>query len=78
MSHGTSQSRGVAVLLPKSMMEICKIIDIETDRNGRALIIDCEIEDNFFTIINIYAPTKDQQREQLQFLDYLGILITAT
>ena len=45
-SHSTSQSKGVAVLLPKSMIESCKIKDIETDRNGRALIIDCEIEDN--------------------------------
>ena len=69
LSHGTSQSRGVAVLLPKSMMEICKIKDIETDRNGRTLIIDCEIEDNYFTIINIYAPSKDHQKEQLQFID---------
>ena len=74
-SHGTSQSKGVAVLLPKNMMESCKIKDIETEQNGRALIIDCEIEDNSFTIIYIYAPTKDQQKEQLQFLDYLRILL---
>ena len=74
-SHSNSQSRGVAVLLPNSMMESCKIKDIETDQNGRALIIDCEIEDNSFTIINIYTPTKDRQKEQLQFLDYLGILL---
>ena len=67
-SHSTSQSRGVTV----HMMESCKIKDIETDYNGRALIIDCEIEDNSITIINIYAPTKDQQKEQLQGKNNFG------
>ena len=74
-SHGTNQSRGVAVLLPKNMKERCVITGIERDQSGRVLIIDCNIEDNLFTIFNVYAPTKDQYTEQQCFLEYLRELL---
>ena len=70
-SHGTSQSRGVAVLLPQGLVEKCKIKNTEIDENGRIILIDYDIESNNFTLINIYAPTKDQYREQMQFSEYL-------
>ena len=74
-SHGTNQCRGVAVLLPPTLVEKCKINNIERDQNGRILAIDCEIEDNNFIVYNIYAPTKDQYTEQIEFLDYLRNLL---
>ena len=74
-SHGTTQCRGVAVLLPQNLVEKCKISNIERDQNGRTLTIDWEIEGNNFTMFNIYAPTKDQYREQMQFVERLRNLL---
>ena len=57
------------------MKERCVITGIERDQSGRVLIIDCNIEDNLFTIFNVYAPTKDQYTEQQCFLEYLRELL---
>ena len=65
-SHGTSNSRGVAILFPNNIeYTIKKTI---SDTEGRFLIVEVEIEETVFILCNVYAPTKDHMDEQLNFL----------
>ena len=66
-SHGTYGSRGVAILFPKRL-DVCinhKIVD----NDGRFILLDLIIEDIQLTLVNIYAPTKDNINAQLEFID---------
>ena len=74
-SHGTTNSRGVAVLIPKSLESDIKVKKCHTDTAGRIILIDCSIKDNSIILINIYAPTKDKPTEQLNFLHILKGLV---
>ena len=67
-SHGWSNSSGVAILIPNKLLPDFKINNIETDRDGRLLILDCSISDNPFIIICVYFPTKDKVQQQLDYL----------
>ena len=67
-SHGTNLSRGVAILIPDSIEPRLNISNIHTDSEGRMVLLEGEIDDNPVVIINLYAPTKDQENLQLQFL----------
>ena len=60
-SHGTFQSKGVAILIPKHLAEKVKVNNIKRDNEGRIIILDCQIDDNDIILANIYAPTKDHQ-----------------
>jgi len=68
-SHGESNQRGVCTLLPKSLVK--NVINVETDSNGRYVIIQLEMQKNMYTLVNIYAPTQDMVKEQLEFYDSL-------
>ena len=70
-SHGTSTSRGVAILIPSNLQMSFNIITTFRDLTGRILLIECNIETNRYVIVNIYAPTKDMQKKQLDFLNDL-------
>ena len=68
-SHGTTNSKGVAVLIPKSleyelMIKITFLIIL-------GILLDCAIKDNNVILINIYAPTKDKLVRQLNFIHTL-------
>ena len=72
-SHGTFNSKGVAILLPQYLN-----ITIEStvvDTSGRYLSAKINLDGNIFTIVNIYAPTKDKPVEQLDFFDTILPLI---
>ena len=57
MSHGSSNSKGVAILLPIDyQFEIESCICSE---NGRKIILNISCEHNDYCLINIYAPTQD-------------------
>ena len=60
MSHGSSNSRGVMILFKHNLdFEVHKVI---SDEEGRYLIIECEIMDEPFVLVNVYAPnTEDKQ-----------------
>ena len=74
-SHGSSNSRGVAILLPQdSKVSIC-VRSVKNDLSGRILLLDCEIEGNPLLIVSIYAPTKDNVEHQISFLDNLKMLL---
>ena len=74
-SHGSANSRGVAILLPKDIDTNFEITSIQRDLHGRILIIECKIESQCFIIVNVYAPTKDKAQEQLLFLKNLQNLL---
>ena len=58
-SHWSSSGRGVALLIPKYMNEQVPIKAIETDKEGKILLIHTEICNRDVIVVNIYAPSKD-------------------
>ena len=56
-ANGTSQSRGVAILINRKFM--CNVINQRKDQEGRFIILDVEISNVKLTVTNIYAPNKD-------------------
>ena len=58
-SHGSSSSRGVALLIPEQLNAQLIIKAKEIDKEGRILLIHIEINNRDTIIVNIYAPTKD-------------------
>ena len=57
MAHGSSNSRGVAILFKKGAD--CKIHFKILDPLGQYVILKAEIEDKIYVLINIYALNKD-------------------
>ena len=57
LSHGNFNSRGVAILLKKGID--CTIHSEIIDPQGRFIILKADIADSKYTLINIYAPNKD-------------------
>ena len=62
-SHGNTQSRGAAILIHNS-------VDIDVngssvDCNGRFVILDINFQGDRYVIGNLYAPTRDNEREQI-------------
>ena len=72
-AHGEFNARGVAILIPKHLNELFVYKNGFKDNNGRFLLVNCEIEGNPFTIINIYSPTKDNLSGQIKFYNPLKI-----
>ena len=58
MSHGSSSSCGVAILVNKGVD--CIIHSKIADPLGRYVILKAEFEDKMYVLINIYAPNKDK------------------
>ena len=67
LSHGTSHSRGVAVIIPDCLS--CEIKRVEIDNEGRYICMECCIEGQELALINFYAPTGDKCTEQLETLE---------
>ena len=57
MAHGSSNSRGVAILVEKDVD--CTIHSQILDSSGQFVIIKTEIKDKKYVLINIYVPNKD-------------------
>ena len=57
-SHGTSNSRGVAILLP--MKYNFTVEHIWSDAEGRVIIIKIIIGSEILKLVNVYFPTKDK------------------
>ena len=71
MSHASSNSRGVAILIKKGVdyTPHSKIID----PLGRYIILKAEIKDKIYVLINIYAPNNDKDSFKF-FADLLAKL----
>ena len=66
-SHGESNARGVAILIPNNLD--IKINQVKKDNDGRLIVLDCTISDDRYIIVNIYAPTIDKKQEQVNFIN---------
>ena len=72
-ANGTSKSKGVAILLPKSLEY--KVIEIKRDPGGRYIAIKLKIEGMTYCLINGYAPTSNMLEAQMQWLESITALI---
>ena len=61
-SNGTSNARGVATLITNNYD--FKLLKVEKDIDGRFLIIDVERNGTMYTIGNLYAPTRNFEKDQ--------------
>ena len=68
-SLGEFNARGVPILIPKSLLSNFIIKNGYIDNSGRFILINCEIEDNKLTLINIYCPAKDNQHAQIELIN---------
>ena len=68
-SHGNNLSRGVAVLFPKNLDY--EIKNCVSDDFGRFLILELNVNEYDFLLINGYAPTEDKERDQIDFLEVI-------
>jgi exonuclease III len=68
-SHGNSNSKGVAILFPKDLDYQMK--DKIIDSEGRLLILKILLNEKYYNLCNIYAPTMDHRKEQILFIDIL-------
>jgi exonuclease III len=62
-SHGTSNKRGVAILVNEYDLTIKQVLK---DSEGRFVIIDFILDNISYTIGNIYAPTRDKENLQME------------
>jgi len=59
-SFGTNHARGVSILV-KNVNEI-EIISKRCDNEGRIIMIQLNVLDEIYTIMNVYAPNNDKDR----------------
>ena len=67
LAHGSSNSRGVAILFRQGFD--CKIIKKIIDPTGRYISIQAQINDENYFLVNVYGPNNDNQA--VQFYDHL-------
>ena len=72
-SHGTNHGRGVLVLID-SKLDV-EIGDTWVDRNGRYVLIKCNIQGQKLLLGNVYFPTGNNEGDQIQFLNDLSQLL---
>lgn len=68
-AHGTSGSRGVAILFSRNTS--VEVLSHIGDTEGRFLMAQIKLRDTSYTLLNGYAPTADKPDEQISFLDDL-------
>ena len=66
-SHGSNHSRGVMVMVKNSLD--FKLNSLKTDEQGRSIILDANIQDTPFLLVNIYAP--NTTNEQITYFEAL-------
>ena len=69
-SHGTSHSCGVAVLLDSRFEYV--IDDTDRDSKGRYILVRFKIQNETLVIVNVYAPTKDDNKSQKLYFQQLS------
>jgi exonuclease III len=72
-SHGESDCRGVAIIIPHSIVH--SIETVTRSQDGRYIAINLTINNKAFCLINCYAPNVGQSRNQLKWLDQVEALI---
>lgn len=59
-SFGTTKSCGVAIFITNNVT--CEILDTYNDEEGRIALVNLQINDIIYTIVNIYAPNIKTKR----------------
>jgi len=59
-SHGTEHSKGVLILVKKSLEFELK--NAKVDKNGRFIILETNVQDHPFLFVNLYAPNKTNEQ----------------
>jgi exonuclease III len=72
-SHGTSGSKGVAIIFPKNMNY--EINDTKLSRDGRYIAVTVTINDTKFCLINGYAPNTTKLKDQLKWLSEIQTIL---
>jgi exonuclease III len=72
-SHGKSNSNGVLTYIPNSLKST--VIDDLRDDEGRILILILELNKIKYSLVNIYAPTQNNQKEQIKFYNKLSTFL---
>ena len=65
LSHGTNNSKGVAILFNKNLDY--EVIAKHIDCDGRYIILDLKIQDTPMVLVNVYAPCA-KSKEQVRFM----------
>ena len=73
-SHGTSNSRGVAILISKKVP--LKVKYSHNDQQGRYVILETEFESLSFIISTVYAPNEDSPQFFQEWFETLASLPT--
>ena len=75
-SNGSSNSNGVLTAISKSYD--IKVINVIKDNDGRFIILDVERNGHCFRLGNIYAPTRNFERCQIEVLKSFSEIIYDT
>lgn len=73
-NHGRSNSRGVCILFKRDFKP--KIELLKKDQEGRLLILQFKNGSDSLTVVNVYAPTQSENREQLHMIELLDELLS--
>ena len=71
-SIGTSNSRGVSILIHSSVGH--KVLNTQRDTNGRLILVNVMIDTVTYSLVNIYAP--NNQGDRNIFFKHLSEVIT--
>ena len=74
-NHGTSNSRGVAILVAPKLND--SITDVTRDDEGRCIIVNILQNNTTYTIVNIYAPTQNYEKEQITLIQKVHNLLSS-
>lgn len=70
-AHGSSNSKGVSIFINKHLNY--SLINKFEDSEGRLILLNVEIDDTIYTLLNLYAPNKRKDRNSF-FLNVLRII----
>ena len=70
--HGSSKSTGVAVLFPP---KFDLTVEKKVEGGGNFVVLDITIKEQQYLLINIYAPTKDKEQEQITMLEKIAKIL---
>ena len=73
-SHGTNNSKGVMILFPNHVQNI-EVIENWSDDDGRLCMTKLKCDQDIICLINVYAPTKNNQNLQVTFFEKLQKLV---
>ena len=72
-AHGSKHSKGVMTMI-KSGFDY-KIVKEKCDSNGRFMVLEIEMCEQTFILINVYAPNKEGNKKSF-FKDLLAVVKT--